>query len=90
MSDDAKDGGEVADRRGAPRRRTLRKGELFYLDSGAAVECVVLDISDSGARLRPVDMLSCPQRFRLRGPDGSLRHCEVVWRDDQDIGVRFV
>ena len=90
MSDDGKDSGEVADRRVDPRKRTLQKGQLFYLDSGAAVECVVLDVSDSGARLRPIDVLSCPARFRLRMPDESSRQCEVAWRDGQDIGVRFV
>lgn len=86
---DAK-GGESGDRRGTPRKRTLQKGELFYLDSAAAVECVVLDVSDTGARLRPMDVLSCPPQFRLRGPDGALKHCEVIWRDETHIGVRFL
>ncbi|MEX2408909.1 MAG: PilZ domain-containing protein, partial [Rhodovibrionaceae bacterium] len=90
MRDEESSGDAVADRRGAPRKRTLQKGELFYLNSGAAVECVVLDVSASGARLRPVDVLSCPGHFRLRGPDGALRACEVVWRNDSELGVRFL
>lgn len=94
MTDSSQEGadatGEIADRRDAERKRTLQKGQLFYLDSGAAVECLVLDISQAGARLRPTDVLSCPNRFRLRGPDGAAYHCEVIWRDDQEIGVRFL
>lgn len=90
MGQEGPTGGGSADRRDTRRKRTLQKGELFYLDSGAAVECVVLDVSDRGARLRPLDVLSCPPQFRLRCPDGTLRHCEVMWRDGPDIGVRFL
>ena len=90
MSKDENETQEVADRRAAPRKRTLQKGEIGFIDSHAAIECVVLDISETGARLRPTDVKSVPEKFRLRGPDGTKRLCEVVWRDSQKIGVRFL
>jgi hypothetical protein len=93
-TDAARSGLETArdakDRRAAPRIRMLQKGNILYLHSGSAVECIVLDRSETGARLRPIDVLSCPNRFRLRTMDSVVRLCEVVWRDGRKIGVRFL
>lgn len=90
MSEDEPKQDEIADRRGAARKRTLQKGDISFLDSHASIECVILDISETGARLRPVDVKSCPEKFRLRGPDGRTRLCELIWRTSKQIGVRFV
>lgn len=81
---------DVKDRRGAPRVRVIQKGNIRFLDSGAGVTCVILDRSETGARLRPTDVLSCPDRFQLHSPGVPPRPCEVVWRDGQKIGVQFL
>lgn len=81
---------DVSDRRAVQRTRTLKKGEIFFLDSHSAIECVVLDVSDSGARLRPTDVKSCPNSFRLQCYEEQTKLCQVVWRGAKDLGVRFV
>lgn len=81
---------DVRDRRVAPRVRVLQKGSILYLDDTSTVSCVVLDRSATGARLRPIDVLSCPDRFRLRMVDSVVRLCEVVWRDGRKVGVHFL
>ena len=80
---------EAADRRIAPRIRTLQKGQLFFLNSNSAIECIILNISETGACLRPTDVKSCPDRFQLRCHDGEMKLCQLVWRSHNDIGVRF-
>ncbi len=52
---------------------------------------MLLDISSSGARLHIHDPASLPDRFRLRvESEGIDEMCEVVWRREEEIGVRFV
>jgi hypothetical protein len=54
--------------------------------------CVMSDISEGGARLELPPGTDPPQMFVLAlTEDGSLRRtCEVRWRRDGAIGVRFV
>jgi hypothetical protein len=83
-------GQQASDRRAADRQRVLWKGSILFLEAERAIDCVVLDISGSGARIRPCDLLSCPERFRLTWLDEDPRLCEAVWRDATYIGVRFL
>lgn len=53
--------------------------------------CVIIDLSDGGARLsRPLARLV--RNFTLLlFKDGSVqRDCEVVWADRQYVGVKFI
>ena len=81
-------------------RADLRKGarkSLHYrahIDGGdgmALHDCMVLDISDRGARLMIASPNEVPDDFTLLlSHDGhARRHCRVVWRTDQQIGVTF-
>src|SRR5438309_838012 len=51
--------------------------------------CQILDTSDTGARLMPVDIVGCPREFLLKLHDAEARPCEVVWRKGTQIGVRY-
>jgi hypothetical protein len=83
-------GQQASDRRAVDRQRVLWKGSVLFLDTEGTIDCVVLDVSGSGARLRPSDVLSCPEQFRLTWLEEEPRLCEVVWRDSTYIGVRFL
>jgi len=54
------------------------------------MDCVILNISEGGAKLRPADMPACPNRFALQLDGNRSRDCEVVWRKQDFLGVRFV
>lgn len=62
-------------------------------DSSAATSCEIIDISDGGARLRPLMRApgSLPARFTLLlSACGKVRrNCEVIWRSADELGVRF-
>lgn len=52
--------------------------------------CRLRDLSDSGARLE-VDSHNVPDTFELIVEmDGLEARCEVIWRRNTVIGVRFV
>jgi PilZ domain len=75
----------------APRRRMLKSGKIAYADRHVTVECLVRDISATGARLRVEGSVSAPDTFELLVPlDGLEANCEVVWRAGADLGIKFL
>jgi len=75
-------------RRRSPRRQALKYGTIIFRGGYCAISCQILDISDGGARLKPVDVMLCPGEFVLRPRLGPARDCEVAWRKGTMLGVR--
>ena len=80
----------VSERRQFPRKRTLNPASIVGADNEATMVCVVLDWSHGGARLHPDVPESCPDHFTLVTQDGQWMACQVVWRRDGQIGVKFL
>jgi hypothetical protein len=55
------------------------------------VDCEILDISDGGARVRPVKIdVEMPDAFTLQiDASCSLGEVNVVWRGERSVGVKF-
>jgi len=80
----------MAEKRAKRRQKTLLHGFVYYDDSPCAVECVVREISETGARLK----FEAPQlpvtAFELDLPlRGQKFRAEVKWQRDNEIGVVF-
>lgn len=83
--------GRQGNRRTEPRRRVARSATISAHDAPTPVPCVVLDISTGGARLDVHHSAEIPQRFRLViDLEGTERTCEVVWRRENSVGLRFI
>ena len=67
------------DNRRTPRRRAL-KGASALLPNGGVIDCVVKDLSDTGARLQVANVLSIPDHFELQIPGAKLVQVTIVWR----------
>ena len=79
------------DKRSAPRRRTLKTGIIVFANRNATFACAVRDLSASGARLRVDSVINVPDAFDLIIElDGLQASCEVAWRRDMELGVRFL
>jgi hypothetical protein len=79
-----------AERRLSPRYQTLISG-LITLERGQGeMPCYILNVSDTGALLRPYDVLLCPSQFTLRPELGAARKCEIVWTNGRMLAVRFL
>lgn len=80
------------DKRRAKRRDMHYPVSIESLTDGTITACVIQDISETGARLGLKDAVEVPDEFilRLAGQRAASRHCMVVWRETDSIGVRFV
>jgi hypothetical protein len=81
---------KAAERRRAPRRRALKKALIVFNEGHCAMGCQILNMSDTGAKLMPADILLCPKEFVLKPQIGEPRNCEVMWRRGTAIGVYYV
>jgi hypothetical protein len=78
------------DQRFSKRIKALRKGLISYNQGTTTMDCSILDLSSGGARLRPADAQRVPGHFRLRLTPTLTIGCDVVYREQSDIGVAFV
>jgi hypothetical protein len=74
-------------------RKSVQQSGWITLDGGfAARQCVVQDMSSTGAKITVVDPNVLPARLRLAFARDARtgRNCEVVWRRGMSVGVKFV
>jgi hypothetical protein len=80
----------MEEHRNATRHRTFKGARIAFKDHGAAIDCVVRNLSDGGARLKVESPIGISETFDLVFEDDqSVRSCRVVWRKDTQIGVKF-
>ena len=74
-------------------RRSVQQTAWVTLEGGfAARECLVHDMSASGAKLTVSDasVLSGRVRLAFSRDANKSRQCQVVWRRGRSFGVKFV
>jgi PilZ domain len=62
---------------------------IYDVDRHLERPCILSDVSSGGAKLSGVRANTIPDEFRLRTPFGDRHTCHVVWRTDNELGVRF-
>ena len=76
--------------RHSPRSKSFLKATVRSYNRNATFDCVVRNISLSGAKLELDQTLVLPQEFELDVPQrGALFRCELKWRKEGGAGVRF-
>ena len=72
-------------------RRPIRYTAWVALDGGVLHNCVMFDVSDSGARIDIDDSMKIPDNFTLLlvSNGSARRNCHVVWRNPHQVGVTF-
>jgi hypothetical protein len=74
-------------------RKSIHQPGWVTLDGGfAARQCVVQDLSSSGAKITLDDAIALTGKLRLAFSRDARtgRSCEVVWRRGKSLGVKFV
>ena len=74
-------------------RKSLRQPGWITFEGGfAARQCVVEDMSPTGAKVTVEDPNALPTKLRLAFARDARtgRNCEVVWRRGKSFGVKFV
>ena len=68
----------------------VQRGNFLSLDGRCNYDCVIADVSEGGARVRPGDFGLVPNRVYLSIGNGSeFFDCDVHWRRDGRIGLRL-
>lgn len=78
----------MEDKRRVRRTRVLKAGMISF--GGAAISCVVRNLTKSGAMLDVASPLGVPREFTLMiSSDEVRRECRIVWTKERRIGVSF-
>ena len=78
------------DKRTSPRLRSFLKGRVLFNGGQTSLECLIRDLSSTGARLELSASITLPDRFDLYLPHRDTT-CKVhfQWRRGNQIGVAF-
>lgn len=68
----------------------MLKSGVIRLGGGYTLSCVVLNVSEGGAKLQSQSVASCPERFEVQIGADAPRLCRLAWRRSDTIGVEFV
>jgi hypothetical protein len=80
------------EKRAAPRIKAFLKARAICQPNDSPVECLIVDVSKTGAKLQFVDggVSDLPDRFELLiVKTGERPVVQVVWRGSHEIGVKF-
>jgi PilZ domain len=80
----------MSDKRSTPRQRSFLKGRVLFNGGQNSLDCLIRDISPTGARLELSGSVTLPDRFDLFLPHRD-ETCKVHthWRRGNQLGVAF-
>jgi hypothetical protein len=78
----------MSEQRDSRRQRVLKAGTIAF--NGSGIDCVVRNISTTGAALEVESQNGIPSAFDLIIASGKFsQRCRVLWRKARRIGVVF-
>jgi hypothetical protein len=76
--------------RSAERIRSFLRAQIIFNNRMSTIDCIIKNISATGARIALDDALAVPTEFELSVPQKGRSHrARLVWRDKDSIGVEF-
>jgi hypothetical protein len=78
------------ERRKRVRHRVFKGAHISFCGLHAAIDCVVRDYTDGGARLTVETAVGIPDTFDLVRDNLPTRECRVIWRHATQVGVKFI
>jgi hypothetical protein len=80
----------MSERRIITRQRTFLQGRLFFNNRRNSVDCIIRDISDTGARLQFSAAVTVPDALELYVPNKDCMYrVRAEWRHEEEMGVLF-
>ena len=80
----------MSEKRQTARRRALKGGAIAF-SGGARIDCVIRNLSETGAALEVESPIGIPDNFMLFvNQEETKWSCHVAWRSAKKIGVRFL
>jgi hypothetical protein len=72
----------------ALRSSTLKRAQIIF--GASAIDCVVVDTSSGGLRVRTASIVTVPEWVTLRYPDGSMSRARRRWMRGTQIGFQLI
>ena len=80
----------ASDQRVAPRLKALIAARIAFNNGQSTLDCLIRNLSDTGAKLIVSAAVALPDSFDLLIPQKSVtRRVRIVWRRGEAMGVRF-
>ena len=74
----------------AHRHRVFKGAKAMIEGHWAGVECIVRNISTSGAKITCKDPFVLPSEFALLiSSEHTVQNVRVIWRSDEALGLQF-
>jgi hypothetical protein len=80
----------MTDKRTSPRLRSFLKGRVIFNGGQNSLDCLIRDMSTTGARLELSESVTLPDRFDLYLPHrDETSKVHIQWRRGAQLGVAF-
>src|SRR3954463_1596863 len=80
----------ASDQRVAPPLKALIPARIVFNNGQSTLDCLIRNLSDTGAKLIVSAAIALPECFDLIVPQKSVtRRVRIVWRRGEAMGVRF-
>jgi hypothetical protein len=80
----------MGERRGSQRHKSFLQGLIRFDKRRGAINCLVRDVSDEGARIILSEAVTIPDSVELQIPQrGQTFRAVVQWRHADEIGLAF-
>lgn len=81
----------MLDRRKEHRGRTYLGGQAVFNNRWSTIDCLVRNMSESGARLEFPGSVFLPEEFELViRQRGNSRRVRIAWREAKSLGISFL
>src|SRR5262245_61117803 len=82
---------DMSNRRVSARQKSFLQGRIYFNNRRSTVECLIRDLSASGAKLRYSDAVVVPDLIELYilAKDETYRG-RIQWRQGDEVGVAFI
>jgi hypothetical protein len=77
------------DRRRSTRSRSLLGAQIIFNGGFSTLDCLVRNVSATGARLQISDTVAVPRQFEIRIHQKGAWNADVRWRTEREIGVQL-
>ncbi len=81
------DGAAPSDKRRERRKAFLKRAQVVF--DGAAIDCILENMSNSGARVRFGNPIALPEALALRFHDGTSNPVRRCWAHGEVAGLQF-
>jgi hypothetical protein len=80
----------MSEKRRIQRTQVLKGAKIIFGNRSCLLDCVVKNLTNSGARLELPSLIGIPPSFELSFDQGRImRSCRVMWQKGNNIGVSF-